>query len=90
MAPLALVNVVDDRAGRDVRMVAAGLALAYPRVWALGGRVGNTVLAAGRRDLDLDRIRALAAADASPARLRPPGELARLAAGTVALRDDEL
>jgi hypothetical protein len=90
VAPLALVNVVDDRAGRDVRTVAAGLALAYPRVWALGGRVGNTVLAAGRRDLDLDRIGALAAADASPARLRRPGELERLVAGTVALRDDEL
>jgi hypothetical protein len=90
VAPLALVNVVDNRAGDDVRAVAAALMIAYPRAWALGGRVGNTVLAAGRADLDLDRIGALAAADPSPARLRRPGELARAVAGTVALRDAEL
>jgi hypothetical protein len=87
VAPLVLVNVVDDRAQRDVRAVAAALALAYPQAWALGGRAGNTVLAGSRRGLDLERIAAGAAGDPSPARLRAPAELARLVAGTVALRD---
>jgi hypothetical protein len=90
VAPLALVNVVDDRAARDVRAVAAALSLAYPHAWALGGRARNTVLVGGRTSLDLDRIAARAAADPSPARLTPPGELARLLAGAVAVRDEEL
>ena len=49
VAPLALVNVVDNRSARDVRAIGAALATAYPRVWALGDRAGNTVLA-GRGD----------------------------------------
>ncbi|MGI8716106.1 MAG: spermidine synthase [Solirubrobacteraceae bacterium] len=90
VAPLAVFNVVDDRAARDVRAVAAALATAYPRVWTLGGRAGNTVVAAGHARLDLDRISAQAAADPSPARLTDPPAMARLLAGTVALSDDEL
>ncbi|HEY5430589.1 MAG TPA: fused MFS/spermidine synthase [Solirubrobacteraceae bacterium] len=88
VAPLALVNVVDSRAARDVHAVAAGLALAYPCVWALGGRAGNTVVAAGTSVRDLKRIAAQAAADPSPARLTTPAALARVTAGVVPLRDD--
>jgi hypothetical protein len=87
-APLALINVLDDRAAREVRTVAAGLAAAYPRVWALGGRGGNTIVVGSARPLDLDRIAALAAADPSPGRLTRPDALARLAAGAVALREE--
>ncbi len=90
VAPLALVNVVDNRAARDVRAVAAGLAEAYPCVWSLGGRVGNTVVAGTVAALDLNRIAAMAAADPSPARLTVPGANARRNAGTPPLRDDEL
>lgn len=87
VAPLALVNVVDNRAARDVRAVAAGLASAYPRVWTLGGRVGNTVVAGCVAKLDLDRIAAQAGADPSPARLATPAALAGLLAATPPLRD---
>ena len=90
VAPLALVNVVDNRAARDVGAVAAGLAEAYPRAWALGGRVGNTVVAGSAAALDLPRIAARAAADPSPARLTPPRAMAQRLAGTPPLRDDEL
>ena len=84
-APLALINVVDDRSRGEVKAVAAGLAVAYPRVWALGGRVGNTVVAGAVAALDLDRIGALAAADPSPARLMR----SVAAEGALPLRDDE-
>ena len=77
VAPLALVNVVDDRSARDVHSVAAGVAVSYPRVWALGGRAGNTVVAGSVARLNLDRIAALVAADPSPARLTPPAEMRR-------------
>jgi hypothetical protein len=90
VAPLALVNVVDNRAAREVGAVAAGLAQAYPRAWALGGRVGNTVVAGGAVTLDLRPIAARAAADPSPARLTPPRAMAQRLAGTPPLRDDEL
>jgi hypothetical protein len=90
VAPLALVNVVDNRAARDVGAVAAGLAEAYPRAWALGGRVGNTVVAGSAGALDLRAIAARAAADSSAARLTPPRAMAQRLAGTPPLRDDEL
>jgi hypothetical protein len=90
VAPLALVNVLDDRSARDVRAVAAGLASAYPHVWTLGGRAGNTVLAGARARLDLRRIAASAAADPSPARLTGPDSLAPLIAGTAPIRDEEV
>jgi hypothetical protein len=88
VAPLALVNVVDDRSARAVRAIAAGLMTAYPQVWALGGRTGNTVVAAGRAELDLDRIGARAAADPSPAGVTAPEAMARLVGATPPLRDE--
>jgi hypothetical protein len=90
VAPLALVNVVDTRSARDVRAIAAALTTAYRRVWALGGRAGNTVVAAGEARLDLSRIAAQAAADPSPARLITPAAIALLARGVPALRDEDL
>jgi len=90
VAPLTMVNVVDDRSARDVRTVAAGLAGAYPWVWTLGGRVGNVVVAGAAAALELDRIAALAAADPSPARLTGPAAVARHTAATPALRDEQI
>ena len=88
VAPLALVNVVDNRAARDVRTVVAGLARAYPHVWTLGGRVGNSVVAGAVARLDLDKIAAAAAADPSPARLTRPAAITAVVAGTAPLHDD--
>lgn len=90
VAPLALINVLDNRAARDVRTIGAGLATAYPHVWALGGRAGNTILAGAVAALDLDRIAAEAAADPSPARLTRPDAVALLLAGTPPLRDEDV
>ncbi len=90
VAPLALVNVVDNRAARDVRTIAAGLSSAYRRVWTLGGRAGNTVLAGATAELDLRRIAASTAADTSPSRLTGPDAIAPLIAGTAPIRDEDL
>jgi predicted RecB family endonuclease len=90
VAPLTLVNVVDNRSAHEVRAVAAGLAMAYARVWTVGGRAGNTVVAGCAVRLDLERIAAHVAADPSPARVTPPAAMARLVAGTAALRDQDL
>ena len=90
VAPLGLVNVVDNRAARDVRAVAAGLAEVYPRVWSLGGRVGNTIVAGSVAALDLQRIAARGAADPSPARLAPPAAMALRLAGTPPLHDADV
>jgi len=90
VAPLALINVLDDRTAGEVYLVAAGLSAAYPRVWALGGRTGNTIVVGSSRRLDLDRVAAQAAADRSPARLTTQARLAVLIAGTPALRDEDL
>ena len=90
VAPLALVNVVDDRSAGDVRVVAAGLATAYPLVWALGGRTTNTVVIGAATDLNLDQIAARTAADPSPARLTPPAAMIRWVAGTPPLRDEDV
>jgi spermidine synthase len=89
VAALALVNVVDNPERRVVRRVAAGLAEVYPRVWALRGRSGNTVVAASVTDLNLPRIAAAAAADLSPARLTPPAELAARLAVDAPFLDEE-
>ena len=89
VAPLALINVLDNRACHEVRAVGAGLATAYPRVWALGGRSGNTIVAGAVARLDLGRIAAHAAADPSPARLTPPETMALRLAGTPPLRDED-
>jgi len=85
VAPLALVNVVDNRAARDVRAVAAGLSSAYPRVCALGGHGGNTVVLGAAARLNLTRVAGLAVADPSPARL-----MALSSTGAAPLRDDQI
>ncbi len=81
VAPLTLVNVVDDRARREVHAVAAALATAYPQVWTLGARAGNTICAGSRTQLPLSPIAATAAADPSPATLVEPATTARRLAG---------
>jgi hypothetical protein len=90
VAPLVLINVLDNRAARDVRTIGAAVTLAYPRVWALGGRAGNTILVGAVAALELDRIAAAAAADPSPTRLTPPDAMAALIGGTAPLRDAEV
>ncbi|MDQ6730391.1 MAG: hypothetical protein M3022_08810, partial [Actinomycetota bacterium] len=87
VAPLTVVNVLDDRGGGEVTAIAAALRDGYPRVWALGGRVGNTVVAGDRLGLDFSRIAARAAADPSPARLIAPATMARRLAASAARRD---
>lgn len=91
-APLTLINVVDNRSARDVRAVAAGLASAYPSVWMLGQRVGNTIVAgsASTDRPDLRAIAAQAAADPSPARITPPRQMTSVIGTTVSLRDPRL
>lgn len=86
-APLALVNIVDDRSARELRLVAAALSGAYPMIWGLGGRAGNSVLIGGVKSPDLERIAARVAADRSPASLIAPADLSRRIAGTVPLGD---
>lgn len=81
VAPLALINVVDNRAAQIVRCVAAGLSEVYPHTWTVGARVGNTIVAGARQEVDLGRIRVQATADRSPARLTPPAALTRLLVG---------
>jgi hypothetical protein len=90
VAPLALVNVLDDRSAHEVHLVAAALSAAYPLVWALGGRTGNTIVVGAARRLDLDRVAAQAAGDPSPARLTTPSAMASPLAGTPALRDADV
>jgi hypothetical protein len=89
VAPLTLVNVVDNRAAHEVKSVAAAMAIAYPRVWALGLHVGNTLVAGctPAAEPDLDLLVARAAGDPSPPRLTSPGQLARLIAGIPPPRD---
>lgn len=87
VAPLALINVIDNRTRAEVCAVAAGLSTAYRCVWALGGRVGNTVVVGGVSAPNFDSISAQAAADPSPARLIAPGAMARLAAAAPPLDD---
>jgi hypothetical protein len=74
VAPLALINVVDDRARREVRAVMAALGTAFPRTWTLGERAGNTICVGTRLALPLSRIAAAAAADPAPAALKRAGE----------------
>ena len=58
VARLALINVLDDRSARQVRAIAAAFATAYPQVWTLGARAGNTIVAGSAAELDLDRVAA--------------------------------
>jgi hypothetical protein len=89
-APLALVNVVDNRSARDVRLVAAGIATAYPSVWTLGARAGNSIVAGSATTQPLTLVASRAAADPSPARLTTPAAMATLLRGTAALHDADL
>jgi hypothetical protein len=89
-APLALVNVVDNRAARDVRLIAAGLDAAYPTVWTLGARSGNTIVAGTAEPADLAVVSARAAADPSPARVTTPATLRTQLGGIAPLRDADL
>lgn len=79
VAPLTLVNIVDNRSGHAVAAAATAMAAAYPRVWTLGHRPGNKLVAGTTRAVepDLARIATLAAADRSPARLTAPESMAR-------------
>ncbi len=90
VAPLALVNVIDNRVGAAARVVGAALASAYPRIWSLVGRSGNTVVVGAKARYDLDRIAAEAAADPSPPRLLAGPSMDQLIAGASAGRDEDL
>jgi hypothetical protein len=89
VAPLTLINVVDNRSAREVNAVASAAATAYPRVWTLGQPVGNTIVVGSALDSgpDLARVAAQAAADPAPARLTPPDRIARIARATPPPRD---
>jgi spermidine synthase len=71
VAGMTLVNVVDSRSARDVQAIASAMASAHPRVWTLGRRPGNTIVAGCGPgcELDLRLVATRAAADPSPARL---------------------
>ncbi len=87
VAPLALVNVVDDRSRRVVDRVAAGLAEAFEHLFTVGGRSGNTIVAGAAGDPPLERIGAAVAADRSPATVTAPAALARRLAAASPARD---
>ena len=96
VARLAAVNVVDTRALADAAAIAAGLRQAFPHVLALGTpgvlakrRGGNVVLAGSRDPLPLERLRARAAADPSPAALLEPDAIAAFCGGALPWRDGE-
>lgn len=70
VAPLALVNLVDDRSAWVTGSVTRALHDAYPGVWRIHGRGGNTVLVAGELSPGtVERIAAQLAGDSSPAQI---------------------
>jgi spermidine synthase len=88
------INVIDVPPLADLRAIAAGLSATFATVAAIGEgpvlrgrRAGNVVLVAGRGTLPLERLRARAAADPSPASLLGPAAVAVLAGGTAPWRD---
>jgi hypothetical protein len=89
VAPLTLINVVDNRSAREVRSAAATMAAAYPRVWTLGNRAGNSLVVGCKTSgcPDLAVVAARAAADPSPARVTPPERIAQAIASTLPLGD---
>jgi hypothetical protein len=87
---LALVNVVDNRSARDVRLIAAGMRTAFASVWTLGARSGNTVVAGTAVPLNLAVVSARGAADPSPARVTSPAALETQLHGIAPLRDEDL
>jgi spermidine synthase len=92
VATMTLVNVVDDRSAHVVRAVAAALAAAYPRVWMLGHRSGNQIVAGcARPDApDLRSVAVRAAADPSRPHVAPARQVAQMVAATPPVRDGEL
>lgn len=94
VARLAAVNVVDSRPPHDACAIAAGLSEAFPYVLALGApavlakrRGGNAVLAGAHELPPLERLRARAAADRSPAAVLGPEEMPAFIGGVPAWRD---
>src|SRR5215207_4310790 len=94
VAGLAAVNVVDVKPLSDAAAIAAGLAAAFPYAYALGAsavlakrRGGNVVLAGSHDPLSLDRLRARAAADRSPAAVVGPEEMPAFTGGVPPWRD---
>jgi hypothetical protein len=89
VAPLTVVNVVDNSGWRDARPVAAALIDSYANVAALGSgtrRGGNIVLFGAAAEPRYRQLEGLAAADPSPARLLLAADLA----GDAAWRDERL
>jgi spermidine synthase len=94
VARVAAVNVVDVRSGGDAAAIAAGLRSAFEHVLAVGAggvlarrRTGNIVLVGAHEPLPIDRLRARAAADPSPAVMLEPQEMEAFCGGAVAWRD---
>jgi spermidine synthase len=69
VAPLTMINVVDNRSGRDVARAVDAAAAAYATVFTVGQKPGNTIVLGSTTPLDLDAIAARTAADPSPARI---------------------
>jgi len=90
VAPLVLVNVVDDRAARVVADVGAAVSDAYSLAWTFGVRGANTVVAGSMARLDFDRLAARLAGDVMPARLTEPETLERSVDAILPWRDEEL
>lgn len=92
VAPLTLVNVADSRRQRDVMAIASSMAVAYPKVWTLGRRRANTIVAGCQPGggLRLARIAAQSAADPAPAVLTTPDQIAAMITAIPPLSDAEL
>jgi hypothetical protein len=72
VAPMALINVVDDRRGRLVNAVAEAVQAAFPAGWCIRGRSGNRVVVGGELTPETERrIAGRLAGDPSPARFDP-------------------
>jgi spermidine synthase len=89
VAPMTLINVVDNRAARDVNAIVSSAALAYPRIWTLGGHAGNTIVVGSTQtgEPDLIRVASQAAADVSPARISSSQHIRRILASAAPLHD---
>ncbi len=69
VAPLTLINVVDNRQAKHLTQIAQALGDAYEHLFHLGQSVGNTLVVGSVKRLDHATIAARAAADPAPARL---------------------
>jgi predicted O-methyltransferase YrrM len=94
VADLVAVNVVDTRGMPGACAIAAGLSDVFPYALALGApgvlakRRGGNVILAGMRTLPpLERLRAAAAADRSPASVLGPEALGAFVGGAPPWRD---